>query len=694
MAAIDELIEQIDNPTLRERISAEVQRMVKQKKFGLVFEEHLPERTLLYEVPVQRGSLVARNGNTKDVYQVIQIGGEMAKCFSKADKEQVEIPVSELTCVAEFGEPIYPYLEPLDSVENAPDSSLWHTLIEADNYHALQLLDYMYHGKVDCIYLDPPYNTGTKEWKYNDEYVDSNDAFCHSKWLSFMKRRLILSKKLIRSSGVIMISIGWQEVNRLMLLCKEIFPERQVVFSVIKTSGGKPKGGFNITNEYVVFVTDEGFSPNSVVSEKNSYSTPFHGMNLATFNKVQRPNQAYPIFVNDKGVIVGCGKSLAERIEDETYIGEKSDFEYDYSEAPEGATAVWPITQKGEQCVWRLIPTRLKHDWKKGYIKVVPANKKKNKNKFAIQYLSEGIIAKLESGELYSEKEYPDTDIPTLKIVDYKTDASTMPTLMDDKEFYTTKGSSDLNIIFKSKKFPYPKPLQLIKYLLAKTTRKNSLILDFFAGSGTTLHATNLLNAEDGGYRRCIMITNNEVSDAETQNLSIQGHKPGDKEWNALGIARHVTWPRTVCSIEGHDINGQPLKGNYLASDHPMSDGFPANANFFKLGFLDKDSVSRGKQLEKLIPVLWMKAGAYGKCPSSPINEEFLIYPDNNFAVLVNTKYASKFSKELPENIRVVYIVTDYEPEYRDIANSLQGKTTYQLYRDYLDNFTINTGRL
>ena len=134
MAAIDELIEQIDNPTLRERIAAEVRRMAKQKKFGLVFEEHLPERTLLYEVPVQRGSLVARNGNAKDVYQVIEINGGTAECFSRTDKQTVELPVSELTCVAEFGEPIYPYLEPLDSVENAPDSGLWHTLIEADNY--------------------------------------------------------------------------------------------------------------------------------------------------------------------------------------------------------------------------------------------------------------------------------------------------------------------------------------------------------------------------------------------------------------------------------------------------------------------------------------------------------------------------------------------------------------------------------
>lgn len=694
MAAIDELIEQIDNPVLRERIAAEVQRMVKQKKFGLVFEEHLPEITLLYEVPVKRGSIVARNSNTKDLYQVLEIDGDRAVCLSKSSKEQKSIPLAELVSVAEFGEPIYPYLEPLDSVENAPDSGLWHTLIEADNYHALQLLDYLYHGKVDCIYIDPPYNTGAKEWKYNDEYVDSNDTFYHSKWLSFIKRRLMLSKKLISNSGVIMISIGYQELNRLMLLCKEIFPERQVVFSVVKTSGGKPKAGFNFTNEYVVFITGDGFSPNSIASEKTTYSTPFHGMNLATFNKVQRPNQAYPIFVNDDGIIIGCGKSLAERIEEGLYTGDKTDFEYDYSEAPKGTSAVWPITKKGEQCVWRLIPTRLKSDWEKGYIKVTPVTNKKNKNKFTIQYLSEGIISKIESGELHSEREYPNSDIPTLKIRNYKTDASTMPTLLDEKEFYTTNGNNDLSAIFQSKAFPYPKPLQLIKYLLNKTTQQNSLIVDFFAGSGTTLHAVNLLNADDGGHRRCIMVTNNELSDNESKKLVKDGYKPGDEEWNKLGIARYVTWPRTVCSIKGHDINGQPLNGNYLGSDLPMADGFKANANFFKLGFLDKKTVALGTQLEKLIPVLWMKAGAYGKCPSGNVNDKFMIYPENKFAVLVNTKYAFEFRNEITKGIDVAYIITDYEPEYHEIANELNVKTTYHLYRDYLDNFTINTGRI
>ena len=136
--------------------------------------------------------------------------------------------------------------------------------------------------------------------------------------------------------------------------------------------------------------------------------------------------------------------------------------------------------------------------------------------------------------------------------------------------------------------------------------KPDALIIDFFAGSGTTLHAVNLLNAEDGGHRRCVIVTNNEVSDTEAKEMTKRGLKPGDEEWEALGIARYVTWPRTVCAIEGHDVNGNPLKGNYLGSDIPMSDGFNSNAIYFKLGFLDKTAVALGMQFKEMLPVLWM----------------------------------------------------------------------------------------
>ena len=166
MAALDDLISQIPDESLRERIRAEMKRANRQKKFGLVFEEHLPEATPLYDIPVKRGSVVAKkDGQVTDIYYVEKIEDGQATCYHKASKEHVVLPVDALVCVAQFGEPIYPYLQPLDTVCNAPDSDLWHTLIEADNYHALQLLEYLYAGKVDCIYIDPPYNTGARDWK-------------------------------------------------------------------------------------------------------------------------------------------------------------------------------------------------------------------------------------------------------------------------------------------------------------------------------------------------------------------------------------------------------------------------------------------------------------------------------------------------------------------------------------------------
>lgn len=176
MAAINDLINQIQDEDLRNRIQQEVNKMNKQKKFGLVFEEHLPECTPLYEIPIKVGATVAvREEKMRDILQVVAINDGVASCVNKITKEISEIVTDKLVTVTEFGKPIYPYLKLIDSVCNAPDSNLWHTLIEADNYHALQLLEYLYAGKVDCIYIDPPYNTGAKDWKYNNDYVDGAD---------------------------------------------------------------------------------------------------------------------------------------------------------------------------------------------------------------------------------------------------------------------------------------------------------------------------------------------------------------------------------------------------------------------------------------------------------------------------------------------------------------------------------------
>ena len=227
MATIHELIEKIDNPELRERIAAEVDKLTKQKKFGLVFEEHLPECTPLYDIPVRKGAKVAlKTGKVSDYYIVLKIQDGKALCLNQDRSETAEFPLDELVCVAEFGDPIYPYLQPLDFVCNAPDSDLWHTLIEADNYHALQLLEYLYAGKVDCIYIDPPYNTGARDWKYNNDYVDNGDQYRHSKWLSMMQKRLKLTESIvglltmIAGGGIIyyLVCKRWSDVFLMSLI--------------------------------------------------------------------------------------------------------------------------------------------------------------------------------------------------------------------------------------------------------------------------------------------------------------------------------------------------------------------------------------------------------------------------------------------------------------------------------------------
>ena len=224
---------------------------------------------------------------------------------------------------------------------------------------------------------------------------------------------------------------------------------------------------------------------------------------------------------------------------------------------------------------------------------------------------------------------------------------------------------------------------------------------DFFADSGTTLHAINLLNAEDGGKRQCIMVTNNEVSDEESKQLLAKGYMPGDAEWEKLGIANYVTWPRTVCSINGKDIKGEKLKGNYIGSDIPMADGFKANAVFFKLGFLDKTSVQLGRQFKELLPLLWLKAGGWEKCPESEklikdnVLPHYIILPKNHFAVLIDEKFFSEFELKVnaEKEIWTAFIVTDFEKGFKSMTKSLNVKKSYQLYRDYLDNFRINVER-
>ena len=697
MAAINDLISQIQDETLRNRIQKEVSKMAKQKKFGLVFEEHMPESTPLYDMPIKRGCNVMRRDSKEDksIYVVLKVEGDTAVCVKPEQKDEaVTFELKDIVRVAEFGEPIYPYLKPLDSVCNAPDSDLWHTLIEADNYHALQLLEYLYAGKVDCIYIDPPYNTGAKDWKYNNDYVDGNDAYRHSKWLSFMQRRLQLAKKLLNpADSVLIVTIDEKEYLHLGCLLEEMFPEAniQMISSTISRKGAARMNSFTRVNEFIYFVMlgDYVLEP----LDDADYAKKGETIHWQSFRRssaanirTSRPFQFYPIYVDiESRKIIKIGDAIPHEMDRFSV------------EQLENCVAVFPVRDDGTEMMWGITPEECRVRAAKGYIKAAKYTPNKPQQ-FVMQYLMSGTIKDINDGKITVTGYASDGSVEA----ENSETRNIMPKSQWSFDTHDARdyGSKILKTML-GDRFDFPKSLYAVHDCLNyfEKRKPNALIIDFFAGSGTTMHAVNLLNAEDGGHRRCIMVTNNEVSADEAKMLKDKGYQPGDAEWEKLGIAHYVTWPRTVCSIKGQDVNGNPLKGDYLGSEPPMhmADGFKANAAFFKLGFLDPTAVSLGMRISEMLPTLWLKTGAKGKCPELTGEQvpDMLILPENQFAVLINENTFADFAEKLAEHpeIQTVFLATDYEVNYQSMVKNLNVENAYQLYRDYLDHFRVNRGR-
>ena len=574
----------------------------------------------------------------------------------------------------------------------ANEDEAYNFLLEGDNLHSLKLLEKTHKGKIDVIYIDPPYNTGARDWKYNNDYVDGNDTYRHSKWLSMIQKRLKIAKKLLNpKDSVLIVTIDEKEYLHLGCLLEETFQEAniQMITDIINPKGVSRGALFSRAEEYIYFVflgdaaINLGSNDMLRSNEPNSSEIRWASLQRSGSNsrRFERPNLFYPMFFDEEsGKFLSVGASLPLDKDRTTVI------------VPKGQIVVFPLGRNNDERTWQLSQETFLSLNDKGYVKF---GNWQSSEKRIISYLSSGLIKQIEDGEIIV-KGYDENGTAILD-----GDSKVKPLTVWNKSSHSAsdQGSSFISNILCGKRFTFPKSLysthDTLWFFVAD--KSNALIVDFFAGSGTTLQAVNLLNAEDGGKRRCIMVTNNEVSDSEAKEMAEKGLKPGDKEWEKLGIARYVTWPRTVCSIEGHDVNGNPLKGNYIGSDIPMADGFKANAAFFKLGFLDKNMVALGRQLAEMMPTLWLKAGAYGACPklSEGDDPDMLILPKNRIAILIEESCFPKFEAEIlkhPE-IQTVFIVTDSESGYREMITGFTGKDTYQLYRDYLDNFRINTGR-
>ena len=343
-----------------------------------------------------------------------------------------------------------------------------HILIEGDNLEALAILAYTHEGKIDVIYIDPPYNTGNKDFIYNDSYVDKEDSYRHSKWLSFMSRRLKIAKKLLSDRGVIFISIDDNEQAQLKLLCDEIFGADRFITNLIwqKKTGAADANGIAIITEYIlVYCLDPQNAKNIFSYNKNAFDIKRYRY-TDEFEKIRGPFYYDSL---DRGSI---------QYSDGLNYG---------IEAPDGSM-IFPngrLSFVNDGWTWKWSKGKVEWGIKNKFIEIVPTNKKKNG--WAVKY------------KIYLNVDNEGNAIE--KSVPYKNLISGI---------LNADAANDIKTIFNSKAFSYAKPIELIKLFINLIANKKGIILDFFAGSGTTLHATMQLNAEDGGHRQCILVTNNE----------------------------------------------------------------------------------------------------------------------------------------------------------------------------------------
>lgn len=700
MARIEEKIAEIADPALRQVIGEEVAKLKKHTRFGLVFEEHQPEVVPIYGKRIKRGERVAKKtGNLSEIWRVVSVKDGVAVCEQEKGGKTVaetreSFPTQQLVVIRSMGETIYPSLTPVDSVTNGDPAAPHHVLIEADNYHALQLLLFPYEGKVDCIYIDPPYNSGARDWKYNNDYVDRNDAWQHSKWLSMMQRRLRIAQRLLNpDDSVLIVTIDEKEYLRLGLLLEQTFPdaEIQMISSVIMPSGSSRAGRFSRTDEYIYFVfigaaTVNHWSTDMLrdASESAALQVRWNGLirNGEGSLRSRIPTLFYPIFIDAvTGAFHSTGTPLPASASKESVV------------APEGTIPIFPVDGSGRELMWRLHPPTFIEYLAKGYAKLGRRDPKTGLR--SPQYLQRGTVAKLEAGAI----EVLGRDDEGALILRYKDGEKTYAPLTSWNRVSHSAaehGSSILKALIPGRKFPYPKSLYAVEDCLRFIVKNKpaAIVLDFFAGSATTAHAVMRLNRQDGGRRQSISITNNEVAVDEQKALSDQGLQPGHSDWEKWGICNHITYPRIAAAVTGKTSSGEPIKGDYKFTDEfPMAEGFSANLEYFKLDFLDPQEIQMGRQFSAILPILWMMAGSRGQRPDAPDAHAPWLLPDGcPFVVLMQETRFKEFVRhvESRSDLTHVFIVTNSQETVYKLRCEWPELHVVQLYKDYLENFRIN----
>jgi adenine-specific DNA-methyltransferase len=482
---------------------------------------------------------------------------------------------------------------------NTDDLKPMNILIEGDNYHALSVLNYTHKGKIDVVYIDPPFNTGAKDWKYNNDYVDINDQWRHSKWLSMMSKRLLLAKKLLRNDGVLICAIDDNEFHHLGCLLEDIFSGWEIhCVTIVHNPRGIQGNNFSYTHEYAYFVFRKGLK---VIGPRKLKEEEIYWSNLRNWGgeslRTDARNCFYPIVVKNNKII-GFGDVP------------KNDFHpKKQTEEKKGVYYVWPIDIKGIERKWRY--ARKSVDSVKQLLKVKKSNDR----------------IEIEIGKPYG----------------------TVRTVWQDSRYDAAEyGTKLVHSLVPNTHFDFPKSVYNTYDCVAPIVnqRKDAIVLDYFAGSGTTGHAVLMLNKEDGGSRKFILCTNNEN-----------------------GIAVEVCHPRIKRVVKGH-------------KDYPDITGIPANLKYFKTDFVDAvpTDINKKKLVDKSTEMLCLREECFDFVKKGKFFKIFSNGRGKNLGIIYEDEGIEPFKKEVRKvNKRfVVYVFSldesAREEEFEDVSNLVQLK--------------------
>jgi len=515
-----------------------------------------------------------------------------------------------------------------------------------------------------------------------------------------MDKRLRLAKRLLSPDGVLIVTIDEHEVLHLGMLLERVFRDytRQMV-TIVNNPKGVTQGGFSRVEEYAFFCFvgaariegrgDDLLTPDTTdedVSTEDTIRRPrWKGLLRSGTNarRRDRKNMFFPVLIDsDRGAVVGTGDPLP--YEQEPKIGRKIN----------GFDAAWPIRKDLSWGNWGVGHKTLRNLISKGYVAVGQFDKERKT--WPINYLSKTPQEQIEGGVLEVKSHDPVRNV--VDVVYTQIASRRIKTVWHRTRHDAGAGGSDLLKNFLGERaFSFPKSVYAVQDTLASVVRSkpNALVIDFFAGSGTTLNAVCLVNKADGGARRCIMVTNNEVDAERVPVLLEQGLVPGDSEYERYGVFERVTRPRCKAMITGKRSDSTSVPGDYLDGT-PLSQGFEENVEFYNLEYVDPNEVNLGKQFKAIVPLLWVAAGAQKKRPSCDTSEAWCMPTDCPFAILLDVDKFSLFTKALAEREDIVYvwIVTDDEQAFARMRSRLSRKVRVaMLYREYLRSFVINAER-